>query len=244
MQFLAPEYRSLGAACFLINGIFALALALPFPAFATQDHLACDVVAQQASREFDVPASVLMAITRVETGRGKNGKTIPWPWTVNMEGKGVWFDTEDAARAYVFSHFKRGARSFDVGCFQINYKWHGGAFRSIDEMFNPLENARYAAKFLLKLKRELGNWTDAAGAYHSRTPEYASKYIDRFNQIYAQVGALDPTLSSNETTDTRRTAKPRVNSFPLFQTGQSNGLGSLFPAGLAGTSELYRDDNG
>ena len=47
-----------------------------------------------------------------------------------MEGKGKWFQTRDEALSYVFKHFKRGARSFDVGCFQINFKWHGQAFPS------------------------------------------------------------------------------------------------------------------
>ena len=87
-----------------------------------------------------------------------------------MKGTGLWFETEDAARAYVYEHFKRGARSFDVGCFQINYKWHHEAFASIEQMFDPMANALYAARFLGALKAEKGSWVEAAGAYHSRNP--------------------------------------------------------------------------
>src|SRR5699024_6482524 len=97
-----------------------------------------DRAARQAARAHDVPLDVLRAISRAETGRPRQGGLQPWPWTVNMEGRGRWFDNADAARAYVFAHFKAGARSFDVGCFQINYRWHGDAFRSIDEMFDPV----------------------------------------------------------------------------------------------------------
>lgn len=143
----------------------------------------CDRAAITASRTENVPLDVLRAISRTETGRtGKSGLQ-PWPWTVNMEGTGRWFATEDEARAYVFKHFKRGARSFDVGCFQINYKWHGAAFRSIDDMFDPTLNAQYAASFLKELYQEFGNWSEAAGAFHSRTPENARRYATRFDSI-------------------------------------------------------------
>ena len=147
----------------------------------------CDRAAYQASRDKGVPLDVMQAISRAETGRSGKSGLQPWPWTVNMEGKGRWFATLDEARSYVFSHFKTGARSFDVGCFQINYRWHGEAFRSIDDMFDPLLNAQYAADFLLKLYQEFGNWPDAAGAYHSRTPEYANKYTARFDRIRANL---------------------------------------------------------
>lgn len=145
----------------------------------------CDRATVEASRSTGVPLDVLRAISLTETGRSSGAGLQPWPWTVNMEGRGHWFATLDEARSYVFRHFKNGARSFDVGCFQINYRWHGHAFRSIDDMFDPRINAQYAAEFLLDLYQEFGNWSDAAGAYHSRTPKFAKKYIARFERIRA-----------------------------------------------------------
>lgn len=147
----------------------------------------CDRAAANAAREIGVPLDVLMAISRTETGRTRSDGLQPWPWTVNMEGVGKWFATEDAARAFVFKHFKTGARSFDVGCFQINYRWHGHSFRSIDEMFDPLTNAIYAARFVKGLFSELGSWTAAAGAYHSRTPKYSEQYVKKFKAIRASI---------------------------------------------------------
>ena len=63
-----------------------------------------------------------------------------------------------------------GRRSFDVGCFQINYHWHGHNFPSLEAMFDPDTGADYAARFLQSLYAERGNWSAAAGAYHSQTP--------------------------------------------------------------------------
>ena len=151
---------------------------------STQEAAAiCESVAEQVSRESGVPVSVLKAISLNETGRKRDGAFRPWPWTVNMEGAGHWFDSRDQALTYVFKEFKRGARSFDVGCFQINYKWHGENFSSIEEMFDPLANGRYAARFLSDLYIELGDWKKAAGAFHSRTKKYADKYSARFSSI-------------------------------------------------------------
>lgn len=149
--------------------------------------LLCDAAAQHAAAKTGVPVDVLRAITRVETGRRIDSTVQPWPWTVNMEGEGKWFPSEYAARKYVFERFKSGARSFDVGCFQINYRWHSKAFSSIEEMFDPNTNAEYAAGFLKSLYLELGSWKKAAGAYHSRTDHFAQKYMSKFERELAQL---------------------------------------------------------
>ncbi len=145
----------------------------------------CDVSARFAARQVGVPLDVLRAVSRVETGRRSDGVLKPWPWTVNMEGLGKWFPDRLSARAFAMESFKAGARSFDIGCFQINYKWHGQAFRSIDEMFDPNSNAIYAARFLKGLYAEYGDWSAAVGAYHSRTPNRASSYVARFEKVFA-----------------------------------------------------------
>lgn len=148
----------------------------------------CDQAARRAASLHGVPLDVLRAITRVETGRRSDGQLAPWPWTVNMEGAGHWFPTEFAARKFVFERFKSGARSFDVGCFQINYRWHSQGFSSIEEMFDPEQNADYAARFLRDLFAELGSWSAAAGAYHSRTQSLADAYASRFDRTRAALG--------------------------------------------------------
>lgn len=195
----------------------------------------CDRAAGQAARAHGVPLDVLRAISRAETGRPQKGGLQPWPWTVNMEGRGRWFDNADAAKAYVFKNFKTGARSFDVGCFQINYRWHGDAFRSIDEMFDPVPNALYAAKFLKELYREFGDWSAAAGAYHSRTPTYAQSYTDRFRKIR---NAMAPDAPRHDPGDTvSKVLVSQADGATLPFIGQGNvALGSLVPTGFdAGT---------
>lgn len=221
--------------------------------------LICERAAVRAANESGVPLSVLRAISLTETGRTKNGAFRPWPWTVNMEGKGRWFDTLDEARAYVTRHHERGARSYDVGCFQINFRWHGQHFDSPLAMFDPDANAAYAARFLGELYAEFGDWSRAAGAYHSRTPEHANRYRARFDRIRARLSpdgkdeaavavALRPADAKPvppPSGNTAQSAAPRTspairdNRFPLLiSTGAPRGLGSLVPLEIVTTPLL------
>ncbi len=151
----------------------------------------CDAVSDIAAREAGLPPAMLRALTRTETGRARGGRLNPWPWTVNMEGAGHWFDNRKQALDFARKHHARGATSFDVGCFQINYRWHNKAFASVEAMFDPLENARYAAKYLLELKAESGDWKTAIGHYHSRTPSRAQKYVARYSRIKEKLKPVD-----------------------------------------------------
>ncbi|MCK8465403.1 transglycosylase SLT domain-containing protein [Aliiroseovarius sp. S1339] len=200
----------------------------------------CERAAEVAALQSGVPVSVLKAISLTETGRNHSGEQRSWPWTVNMEGAGTWFDTLQDAKTYVYRHFKKGARSFDVGCFQINYKWHHQHFTSLDEMFDPQRNALYAAQFLSELYQEFGDWRSAAGAFHSRTPGLADRYKQRFAANRAQYLAQEsapakfprsaatkpPAIIARASADT----VSRENRFPLLtQSGGVTLLGSLVP---------------
>jgi len=176
--------------------LLLLLAALPLRAQDATDEDAissiCDAVSAAAARAQNMPSDALYAITLSETGRTRGGAFRPWPWTVNMEGRGFWFDTREEAYAYVMERYNAGARSFDVGCFQINYKWHGMNFESIEAMFDPMINATYAAQLLSGLNDEFGDWTKAAGAYHSRTETYASRYRTRYARIRGRLNGQAP----------------------------------------------------
>lgn len=215
--------------CILLLTLYFFALseqAQATTAAISKFELACDTAAQHAAEETGVPLDVLMAITRTETGFAIGEKIQPWPWTVNIQGQGVWFDTKSEALVYVFDHFKTGIRSFDIGCFQINYRWHGASFASIEDMFDPSYNALYAASFLKSLYVESGDWTVAVGAFHSRTAVHADRYIVRFESMLAKIDLGERSglqVRSSLTSDNERTR------FPLPQKGQVLGLASLVP---------------
>ncbi len=136
----------------------------------------CMDAAAKAEARHGIPRKLLQAITLVETGRTENGQFIAWPWTTNIDANGRYFESKNDVARFVRRRLHAGETSIDIGCFQINTKWHGDNFDSIDEMLDPAAGAEYAAKFLLDLKKEFGDWETAATKYHSRTPVHARRY--------------------------------------------------------------------
>ncbi len=147
----------------------------------------CEQAALQAAAESGVPPDILTALTLTETGRKLNGRLRPWAWSVNAEGAGNWHDDPRSLLAFAEERVRQGRTNMDLGCFQINYRWHGDQFASLSDMLDPLSNARYAARFVRELYGESGDWRAAAGAFHSKTPQYATKYLARFDQLRAML---------------------------------------------------------
>jgi hypothetical protein len=160
---------------------------LPAPALAARGRR-CRAAIPAAEREAGIPAHLLTAIGRVESGRRdpETGAFHPWPWTINAEGAGQYFPTKAAAIAAVQALQARGVRSIDIGCMQVNLRHHPHAFPSLEAAFDPLTNARYAARFLTELNATRQDWARAASAYHSQTPEFAEPYRARVMAAWAQ----------------------------------------------------------
>jgi len=230
------------AAALLASGPVASGPAATSDSPAPAAHL-CEAAARRAAARTGVPLDVLRAIALAETGRPRAGRLAPWPWTANFAGAGRWFASRaellDAARRFL----ARGRESFDLGCFQINYRWHGRAFASLAEMAEPDANAIYAARFLSGLHEEFGDWAAAAGAYHSRTPALALKYRARFARLRAGLSSGPSPAATQASPGHPGPEKPAGGGFPLLRPGAgSRGLGSLVPEigapgpGLAGLS--------
>lgn len=160
----------------LLLGAAARANTLPGPP-ASPGSL-CRAAVAAAERDAALPERLLGAIATVESGRRDpgSGRVQPWPWTINAEGIGHFYDSKAEAVAAARAMQARGVRSMDVGCLQVNLMYHADAFASLEQAFDPGANAAYAARFLRQLREATGNWTRATGGYHSMTPELGEDY--------------------------------------------------------------------
>lgn len=123
----------------------------------------CEAEIAAAAQRYSVPLAVFYSVGLVETG-GRNGLR---PYTLNIEGRSSFNETlADALLAFEDAR-KRGARLIDIGCMQINFRWHGNQFASVTEMFDPAHNVDYAARFLRDLKSREGSWTMAVARYNA-----------------------------------------------------------------------------
>ena len=160
----------------------------------------------RAQQRYGIPDNLLLGIGLQEAGTSRGGRLTVWPWAVNAAGEGRLFDTREAAMTWVRERQQSGVQSIDVGCMQINLRWHPNAFANLEQGFDPAINVDYAARFLRGLYAETGDWMRAAGAYHSRTPDLAAIYLaslrrnvavanDRIDVFHTAAGAVASTQS-------------------------------------------------
>lgn len=190
----------------------------------------CESAAAIAAVEHGIPQALFLAISQVETGRATSaGPGRPWPWAINARGEGHWFATRRAAVDFAERAEAMGAEQIDVGCFQINERWHGDAFEGFSHMVDPTANARYAARFLAALYREFGDWTAATAAYHSRTHEKGRAYVTRVRQALRAPVSAEP----HGTATLRTAAKRQLYRRPPLPSSpgalRRAPLGSLVP---------------
>ncbi len=183
---------------------FAAGTAVPVAASTGgEPHNACAEAIAVAERAKSIPAHLLAAIARAESGRydAVSRQTRPWPWTVMAERKGRYFETKRQAIDTVRALQRRGVTNIDVGCMQINLRHHPDAFASLQQAFDPGANAAYAANFLAALHTETGSWEGAAGRYHSATPKYNRPYRQKIMRLWAEAqGRATPVVAEAEKT--------------------------------------------
>ena len=165
----------------------------------------CLLEASRAEARHGIPKGLLQSITRVEAGRKTvTGDFMPWAWTLNDRGEGLFFDDRDAALAYLETAVADPEHSVDVGCMQINTKWHSQGFLELADMLDPTQNADYAAGFLLDLHEAHQSWDDAVKHYHSSAPEKNVGYHRRVLaelERFLEAGMPSPPALAEAPTD-------------------------------------------
>jgi hypothetical protein len=144
----------------------------------------CEAMAAEVGRLAQLPAGYLPAISRIESGRQRDGKRRAWPWTLNHSGKGLYFESKAEALAYLKTATAKGRTNIDVGCMQINHYWHGHTFGSLEDMIDPVKNVKYAATYLAELYERHGSWVEAVKHYHSPDEARGVRYFKGFQTAH------------------------------------------------------------
>ena len=145
----------------------------------------CEIVIKNIENLTDIPENLLSSVGKAEAGRIlENNKHVIWPWTVNHAGKSLFFDTKKQMKKYVLENVEKKDFNLDVGCMQINLKWHKNNFKKISDMFAVEPNVSYAASFLLQLKNKHGSWDKAIKHYHSSDPKKNKPYLIKVKHFW------------------------------------------------------------
>ena len=137
----------------------------------------CRQIADVIEKKINIPNKLLSSISITESGYFKNGNFAPWPWTLNINGKSKFFDTKQEMTIFLNQKLSENIKNIDIGCMQINYKYHSMNFKKIDDMINPELNVQYAGIFLKKLFKKYRSWNKAISFYHSSDPLRMKKYL-------------------------------------------------------------------
>jgi hypothetical protein len=154
---------------------------VPEPLASTAETVCLKAILDAQTR-YGIPDNLLLAIGIQEAGRNVNGALTVWPWTANSLGKGKFFGSKQALEAWVRQTQANGTQSIDVGCMQVNQKWHAKQFTSLEDATDPARNVDYAARFLRGLYAQTRDWWQAAGRYHSSTDSYKELYLQKLAQ--------------------------------------------------------------
>lgn len=173
-----------------LPGLLWLAAAAPGPDWQASQSALCQRAIAVAEAKYQLPPHLLDSIAKVESGRpiASLGQAEPWPWTIDADGQALFLDSGAAAVAWARLGLQRGVKFMDIGCMQVDWQLHPGAFKSLNQAFDPDANVDYAARYLRSLHAEAdGDWNVAVGWYHSHTVELAADYRYRVAAVGAGI---------------------------------------------------------
>lgn len=170
-----PDSRLLLAFTFLIG---LMILAIPARA-GCLDHIV------DAEKEFNIPKGILLAVSLVESGGGGT----PSPFIMNVRGRVMFPRTEAEAATYLRDNQGNLRGNVYAGCMQLSLAHHKQAFRPVEKIVNPEANVRYAAKYLVSLRRETGSWAAAVTRYNGSSGVKAAAYQCKVKNQLVSLGA-------------------------------------------------------
>ncbi|MCC3701656.1 transglycosylase SLT domain-containing protein [Rouxiella badensis] len=156
---------------------------------------------RQVAMIYGVPPELLYVVALNESSALLTAGRLPWPWTINVAGKGYHYATRLEAWSALNNFLKSHPRKrIDVGISQINLGWNGHHFNSTWDAFDPYLNLKAAAVILRACySRNPGSWLNAAGCFHRPAGGLASKsYKTRVNNnlIILYAGHLEVSDAS------------------------------------------------
>ena len=160
MQALTVEGRMKATTGAVRGVVLSAALAAMSISSAAAVENACEREMARAASDHGIPLGVLYAVGLTETGRGNSLR----PYALNIDGKAVYdIGKEDARRRFEQAR-QAGAKMIDIGCMQINHRFHARNFASVDDMLDPPKNVAYAARFLVSSRcgKAVGRWRSRA----------------------------------------------------------------------------------
>jgi hypothetical protein len=129
-----------------------------------------------------IPVWVVKKTITHESKSFYQSEVQPWPWTLNINGVGHYYQTmKDAVIAAKNAH-REGARRLGVGFGQVEWVYHSERFNgSFENALNPKQNVKVVCEILVEAWRspKVNTWEDAIAYYHRPV-------LDKIARSYAE----------------------------------------------------------
>lgn len=147
---------------------------------------------RQIAQEQGVPSRILYAIALTESGQTSLSKNRhrPWPWTLNVAGKGQYYSSRRQAWLALEQTRKQRQDSVDIGLMQVNWRYHHRMLQSSWQALDPYHNLRVGAAILRACQDRLQDWWQSVGCYHApnneqRADRYRTRVKDHWRRLTA-----------------------------------------------------------
>lgn len=143
---------------------------------------------QLAAQRAGVPSSVLYAVALQESGVRRDGRLVPWPWSLNVAGESRRYATRAEACAGLHRAMREVQTTrIDAGLGQVNLGYHRQRYSRLCDLLDPYRNLDIAAQILREQHTPGEDWIVAIGRYHrpaggapaARYRRSVSQHLDR-----------------------------------------------------------------
>lgn len=154
---------------------------------------------REIAQAHQVPPTILYAVAMNETKTKLASSNVkPWPWSINVAGKGYHYASKlEACQAFHRFAKRYPLKNIDIGIAQVNVGWNGKRFfRSTCDGFEPYTNLHAASIILSECRQRHQSWVSAAGCYHHPAGgNPAEKYKSGIRANLKQIRGIDNSPS-------------------------------------------------
>ena len=152
---------------------------------------------QLAAQRAGIPSTVLYAVALQESGVRRNGRIVPWPWSLNVAGQSHRYATRADACAGLQQAIRATPHTrIDAGLGQINLGYHQQRYSTACDLLDPYRNLAIAAEILHEQHTPGEDWLLAIGRYHRPAGgEPAARYRHSVSRHLARVQGTRPTAA-------------------------------------------------
>ena len=154
---------------------------------------------QLAAQRAGIPSTVLYAVALQESGVRRNGRIVPWPWSLNVAGQSHRYATRADACAGLQQAIRATPHTrIDAGLGQINLGYHQQRYSTACDLLDPYRNLAIAAEILHEQHTPGEDWLLAIGGYlRPAGGEPAARYRRSVSRHLARVQGARPTTAAS-----------------------------------------------